>query len=65
MDAVCVIQRISKVFLGCDDGDTLRIRYYFAGTPNLPSSCPSLVFLAVMHGIYKSNAPLLIKKTFY
>ena len=29
----------------------------------LPSSCPSLVYLADMYGIYKSNEPLLIKKT--
>ena len=35
------------------------VRHYLAGTPNLPSSCPSLD----MYGIYKSNVPLLIKKT--
>ena len=28
-----------------------------------PSSCSSLVYLADMHGIYKSNVPLLTKKT--
>ena len=28
-----------------------------------PFSCPSLVYLADMYGIYKSNEPLLIKKT--
>ena len=28
----------------------------------MPSSCPSLVYLADMYGILKSNAPLLIKK---
>ena len=39
------------------------VRYSLAGTPNLPSSCPSLVYLADMYGIYKSNEPLLIKKT--
>ena len=38
-------------------------RHYLAGTPNFPSSCPSLVYLADMHGIYKSNVPLLTKKT--
>ena len=32
-------------------------------TPNLPSSCPSLVYLADIYGIKKSNVPLLIKKT--
>ena len=37
--------------------------YYLAGTPNLPSSCPSLVYLADMYGIYKSYVPLLIEKT--
>ena len=26
-------------------------------------SCPSLVYLADMYGIYKSNEPLLIKET--
>ena len=39
------------------------VRCYLAGTPNLPFSCPSLVYSADMYGIYKSNAPLLIKKT--
>ena len=39
------------------------VRYSFAGTPHLPSSCPSLVYLADMYGIYKLNEPLLIKKT--
>ena len=39
------------------------VRYYLAGTPTFPSSCPSLVYLADMYGIYKSNGPLLIKKT--
>ena len=29
----------------------------------MPFSCPSLVYLADMYGIYKSNEPLLIKKT--
>ena len=38
-------------------------KYASAGTPNLPFSCPSLVSLADMYGIYKSNEPLLIKKT--
>ena len=38
------------------------VRHYLAGTPNLPSSCPSLVYIADMYGIYKSYAPLLIKK---
>ena len=39
------------------------VRYSLAGTPNLPFSCPSLVYLADIYGIYKSNEPLLIKKT--
>ena len=39
------------------------VRYYLAGILNLPFSCPSLVYLADMYGIYKSNVPLLIKKT--
>ena len=39
------------------------VRYSLARTPNLPFSCPSLVYLADMYGIYKSNEPLLIKKT--
>ena len=39
------------------------VRHYLAGTPNLPSSCPSLVYLADMYGIYKSYVPLLIKET--
>ena len=39
------------------------IRYYLAGTPNFPTSCPSLVHIADMHGSYKSKYPLLIKKT--
>ena len=39
------------------------VRYSLAGTPNLPFSCPSLVYYADMYGIYKSNEPLLIKKT--
>ena len=30
---------------------------------HLSFSCPSLVYLADMYGIYKSYAPLLIKKT--
>ena len=38
-------------------------KYSLAGTPNLAFSCPSLVYLADMYGIYKSNEPLLIKKT--
>ena len=29
----------------------------------MPFSCPSLVYLADMYGIYKSYVPLLIKKT--
>ena len=29
----------------------------------MPFSCPSLVYLAHMCDIYKSNEPLLIKKT--
>ena len=29
----------------------------------MPSSCPSLVYLADMYGIYKSNVPLLLRKT--
>ena len=37
--------------------------YSLAGTPNLPFSCPSLVYLVYMYGIYKSNEHLLIKKT--
>ena len=39
------------------------MRYSLAGTPNLPFSCPSLVYFADMYGIYKSNEPSLIKKT--
>ena len=39
------------------------VRYSLAETPNLPFSCPSLVYLADMYGIYKSNELLLIKKT--
>ena len=42
---------------------SLAVRYSLAGTPNLPFSCPSLVHYADMYGIYKSNEPLLIKKT--
>ena len=41
---------------------SLAVRYSLAGT-NLPFSCPSLVHYADMYGIYKSNEPLLIKKT--
>ena len=41
----------------------LSVRYYLAGTPNFPTSCPSLVYIADMHGVYKSKHPLLIKKT--
>ena len=41
----------------------VAVRHYLAGTPNLPSSCPSLVYIADMYGIYKSYVPLLIKKT--
>ena len=37
--------------------------HYLAETPDFPSSCPSLVYLADMYVIYKSNVPLLIKKT--
>ena len=40
-----------------------NLLYLGAETPNLPSSCPSLVYLADMYGIYKSNESLLIKKT--
>ena len=39
------------------------VRYSLAGTPNLPFSCPFLVYIADMYGIYKSNEPLLVKKT--
>ena len=39
------------------------VRYYLADTQDFPSSCPSLVYLAYMYGVYKSNVPLLIKKT--
>ena len=39
------------------------VRYYLAGTPNFPTSCPSLVYVADMHGIYKLKYPLLNKKT--
>ena len=43
----------------CDAGD----KHYLAGTPNSPSSCPSLVYLVTdMYGIYKSYVLLLIKK---
>ena len=28
-------------------------------TPNFPTSCPSLVYLADLHGIYKSNVPFI------
>ena len=38
------------------------VRYYLAGTPNFPTSCPGLVYMADMHGVYKSKYPLLIKK---
>ena len=37
--------------------------YYLAGTSSFPTSCPSLVYIADMHGVYKSKYPLLIKKT--
>ena len=39
------------------------VRHYLAGTPNLPSSCRSLVYIADMYGIHKSYVPVLIKKT--
>ena len=41
------------------------VRYYLAETPNFPTSCPSLVYIADMHGTYKSPLllPLLFKKT--
>ena len=39
------------------------VRHYPAGTPHFPSICPSLVYIADMYGIYKSNVPLMIKKT--
>ena len=42
---------------------TVFTRYSLAGTPDLLFSCPSLVYLEDMYGIYKSNEPLLIKKT--
>ena len=29
----------------------------------MPASCPSLVYLVDMYGIYESNVPLVIKKT--
>ena len=38
-------------------------RCYLAGTPNLPTSCPSLVYIADIHGIHKSKYPLFTKKT--
>ena len=41
----------------------ISVWYSLAETPNLPFSCPSLVYLADMYGIYKSNELLLIKKT--
>ena len=39
------------------------VRQYLEGTPNFLTSCPSLVYFAHMHGIYKPNVPVLIKKT--
>ena len=33
------------------------VMYYLAGTPNLPTSCPSLVYIADIHGVYKSKYP--------
>ena len=39
------------------------VRHYLAGTPSFPTSCPSLVYIADMHGVYKLKYPLLIKKT--
>ena len=32
-------------------------------TQNFPTSCPSLVYKADMHGTYESKYPLLIEKT--
>ena len=34
-----------------------EVSYYLAGTPNFPSICPSLVYIADMHCTYKSNVP--------
>ena len=38
------------------------VTYYFAETPNFPSSCPSLVYIADMHCIHKSNVPFIDQK---
>ena len=35
------------------------VRYYPTGTPNVPSGCPSLVYLADMHCIYNSYVPCI------
>ena len=35
---------------------------YLAVTPTFPSSCPSLVYVADVHCIYKSNYPLFNKE---
>ena len=45
---------------GCDAGDTFKIRQLLVLPGQLDG--PSLVYLADMYGIYKSNVPLLIKK---
>ena len=41
----------------------MHVRYYLAGTLNFPTGCPSLVYVADMHGVYKSKYLLLTKKT--
>ena len=48
---------------GPGNEETYSVRHCLPGTPDFPSSCPSLVYLADMYGIYKSNAPVLIKET--
>ena len=39
------------------------VRYHLAETQSFPTCCPSLIYIADMHGTYKSKYPLLIKKT--
>ena len=34
-------------------------RNYLAETPNVPPGCHSLVFLAAMYSVYKSNVPFI------
>ena len=34
------------------------VRYYLAGTLNFPTSSPSLVYIADMHGIYTDRSTL-------